>query len=137
MAKAAKARRRGPKGRRKGYTRPSGERTLTQAERDLAEGTIKQREFDKIRAQVEAEEKARAQHVTRLHGIVGTVTGLALAIEAKLREQNRNWGNLAADLHVSRQYLVDSVSKDQLPVKFFYQVCDALDLDPTTLMQTE
>lgn len=130
-------RRRGPKGRRKGYTRPSSERTLAQAQRDLEEGEITQKAFDKISEQVAAEEAARASHVTRLHGIVGTVTGLAVTIESRLREQNRNWGNLAADLHVSRQYLVDAVAKDQLPAKFFYQVCDVLDLDPTTLMTTE
>lgn len=130
-------RRSGPKGRRKGYTRPSSERTMAQAERDLAEGAITQKAFDKIREQVEDAEKMRAHHVTRLHGIVGTVTGLGSTIETRLRELNRNWGNLAKDLHVSRQYLVDAVDKDQLPVKFFYQVCMALDLDPTTLITTE
>lgn len=78
---------------------------------------------------------AEKPQVTRLHGVVGTVSRMYELIDLELKKRDWNWSRLAHEIPCSRQYLIDTTNRVSIPVEHFQRVCQVLGLDPEEVIQ--
>ena len=83
----------------------------------------------------EDEIRARKPEETCVTGVVGVVHGFYERIDQALREQDRNWTELAREIPCSRQYLEKLTDRDTIPVSMFCRICAVLGIDPGSVLE--
>lgn len=78
---------------------------------------------------------ARKPDETCVTGVVGVVRGFYERIDKALREQDRNWTELAQEIPCSRQYLEKLTDRDAIPVAMFVRICSVLGIDPESVLE--
>lgn len=76
-----------------------------------------------------------AERTSIVVGTVGTVRNLFEVVEARLRETQTGWDDLARRAGVSRQYVTRVLREPKMPLDFVVSVCRAVGLRPASVIE--